>query len=302
VPSTADLLASHARGMLANALTVDVEDWHQLVEWKLTGTKPACSPLVERHTLDVMELLSRHDVRATFFVLAPVASAFPHLIRAIRAAGHEVASHGWSHRLVYRQTREEFARETRQAKALLEDLLGTAIEGYRAAEFSITRQSRWALDVLAELGFRYDSSIFPIRGRRYGIPDAPLGPHRVQTSSGAWLTEVPLTALPWGGRRWPVGGGGYFRLLPYRVTRAAIDRVNAAGRPAVLFHPYEFSREPLRLAAVSWPRYLASARYTMFHNVNRHANRRRLHRLLQDVRCAPVADTLHDGSPDAQVL
>ncbi|HEV3139783.1 MAG TPA: DUF3473 domain-containing protein [Vicinamibacterales bacterium] len=279
-----------------NALTFDVEDWNQLVEWKLTGTMPECSSLVVGLTHDILETLSRHNVRATFFVLAHVARAFPALVRDIHAASHEVGSHGWSHRLVYRQTRDEFASETRDAKALIEDVIGAPIAGYRAAEFSITDASRWALDVLAETGFMYDSSIFPIAGRRYGIPDAPLAAHRVRTASGAEITELPMTVVEWGSRRLPVGGGGYFRLLPYAATRAAIARVNASGRPAVLyFHPYEFSEARLSPRVTAWRQYLASGRYSIFHNFNRRTNRKRFERLLADCRLVPAVEIVQRG-------
>jgi polysaccharide deacetylase family protein (PEP-CTERM system associated) len=279
----------------ANALTFDIEDWHQLVEWKLNGTMPACSRHVIAQTHDILEMLAERGVRATFFVLGLVAQAYPTLVREISAAGHEIGSHGWSHELVYRQRREQFAAETRRAKALLEDTVGGRIRGYRAAEFSITAASRWALDVLAETGFTYDSSIFPIQGRRYGIPGTPLAPHTIRTGAGDVL-EVPLTAVKKGSRAWPVGGGGYFRLLPYAVTRGAIEQVNAAGRAAVVyFHPYEFSRARLVPRLTSPVRYVSGARYVVFHNVNRGTNRRRFLRLLSDFRFAPVVDVIAHG-------
>ena len=281
--------------MPANFLTFDIEDWHQLVEWKLNGTRPPCSPHVIAQTRDILEALASRGVKATFFILGLVAEAHPALIREIAAGGHEVGSHGWSHELIYRQTPEQFAEETRRSKAVLEDALGAPIAGYRAAEFSITNHSRWALDVLAETGFTYDSSIFPIAGRRYGIEGTTLDPHTIQTAAGP-IKEVPLTAVEWHGRRWPVGGGGYFRLFPYAITRAAIEGVNAAGRAAnVYFHPYEFSRSLLipKLAPLS--RYLTSGRYVVLHNVNRGLNRRRFTRLLDDFQFAPIREVLRGG-------
>ncbi len=275
-----------------NALTFDIEDWHQLVEWKIAGALPACSSHVLRQTYDILEMLASRDLKATFFILALVARAYPGLVRDIAAAGHEIGSHGWSHRLVYRQTPAEFAIETRDAKALLENILGTPIAGYRAAEFSITDESKWALDILAESGFRYDSSIFPVRTRRYGIDGAPQGVHRVKTSSGAEIIELPLTVAHWGDRLYPVGGGGYFRLMPYSVTRSAIARVNAEGRPAVLyFHPYEFSSAWL-LPQLSVGQYLRGGRYIVLHNVNRRRNRRRFQRLLGECRFVPAAEII----------
>lgn len=278
-----------------NALTFDIEDWHQLVEWKLNGTLPPCSRHVLAQTHHILEVLAERGVRATFFILGLVAEAHPELVRAIAAGGHEIGSHGWGHQLVYRQTRAAFAEEARRSKAVLEDALGKPVGGYRAAEFSITHQSRWALDVLAEIGFTYDSSIFPIHGRRYGIPGTPLGPHTVQTTAGD-LIEVPLTAVEKGRRCWPVGGGGYFRILPYAVTRGAIQSVNAAGRSAVVyFHPYEFSRSLLVPRLASPARYVSGARYVVFHNMNRRRNRRRFLRLLTDFRFVPIADLINHG-------
>ena len=281
---------------IVNALTIDVEDWHQLVEWKLNGTLPPCSRHVLAQTDDLLETLAARQIQATFFVLGLVAESHPRLVRDIAAAGHEIGSHGWSHQLIYRQSREVFARETRRSKAVLEDILGRPVAGYRAAEFSVTSDSRWALDVLAEQGFTYDSSIFPIQGRRYGIPGTPLSPHVVATSAGP-ITEVPLTAVQRGNRYWPAGGGGYFRLLPYAVTRAAIEQVNAEGRPAnIYFHPYEFSAAMLVPRLSSAARYITGARYVIFHNVNRRRNRRRFARMLDDFRFAPISHVIsHHG-------
>ncbi len=284
-----------ATSPLNNALTFDIEDWHQLVEWKLNGTMPPCSRHVLAQTYDILETLAARGVRATFFILGLVAEAYPGLVRDIAAAGHEVGSHGWSHQLIYRQTRQAFADETRRSKVLLEDVLGRRVAGYRAAEFSVTEGSRWALDVLAETGFSYDSSIVPIHSRRYGIPGTPLGPHIMRTSAGP-LTEVPLTAVQRGRWHWPVGGGGSFRLLPYTVTRAAIREVNVERRPAIVyFHPYEFSAAPLVPRLSSPGRYVTGARYVLFHNMNRRTNRRRFVRLLADFHFAPIADLLNHG-------
>ena len=265
-----------------SVLSFDIEDWHQLVEWKLNGRLPASSGNVLRQTDLILDALARHDVRATFFILGLVSEAHPDLVKRIQKAGHEVGSHGWSHTLIYRQTPDAFREETRRSKLLLEDQIGGPVFGYRAAEFSITNASRWALDVLAELGFQYDSSIFPIQGARYGIVDQPLTPHTIQTASGP-IVEVPLTAVDWRGKRWPIGGGGYFRLFPWSVTRRALARVSGEGRsPILYFHPYEFSRPWLVPRLDSVGQYFSGARYVVFHNFNRGRNRARFERLLRD--------------------
>lgn len=280
---------------MTNALTFDIEDWHQLVEWKLNGTLPACSPNVLRQTYDILETLAASHVRATFFVLGLVAEAHPRLVRDIAAGGHEIGSHGWSHRPIYHQSRAAFTAETRRGKAILEDTMGQAVAGYRAAAFSITTASRWALEVLVEAGFGYDSSIFPIAGRRYGIPGTPLEPHTVATAAGD-LVEFPLTVVEWCGRHWPVGGGGYFRLLPYAITQAAIEQTNADGRAAnIYFHPYEFSRTLLVPRLTSARHYVTGGRYVLFHNMNRGLNRRRFARLLSGFKFAPIKDLVARG-------
>ncbi|HLM69556.1 MAG TPA: DUF3473 domain-containing protein, partial [Longimicrobium sp.] len=278
---------------VANGLSFDVEDWRQLVHWKMTGEVLPPGHDVVEETDYILEALGARGVRATFFVLANVAQTFPDLVRRIHAAGHEVGSHGWSHNLVYRQTPGEFRDETRRSRDLLQELTGAPVRGYRAAEFSVTRRSWWALEVLAELGFAYDSSVYPISGRRYGVPDAPLEIHRAR-SGGATITEVPMTAVEWMGRRWPVGGGGYFRLMPYALTARALRHANARGRPAVAyFHPYEFAPRPLRLAVTqrSVRAYRALARNALVHNLSRGRLRARFERMLAEFTFRPL-DTL----------
>lgn len=287
---------------MLNALTIDVEDWRHIVQWKLTGRVIPPDPAVVEETHRVLELLAAQDIRATFFVLANVAERYPDLVRRIDAAGHEVASHGWSHKLVYRQSEAEFRTETRRAKETLEAILGKRVLGYRAAEFSITDRSWWALDVLAEEQFTYDSSVFPIKGRRYGVPSAPRGPHVIRTRGGSSLWEVPMTAASWGGRRWPVAGGGYFRITPYSVTRAAIQQVNANGDPAVVYlHPYEFATRRLSIARQRLPlrSRIRLLRYSLFHNLARTAVRARFAQLLHDFQFVPVIELLQpsNGGP-----
>lgn len=258
---------------MLNGLTIDVEDWRQLLHWKATGEIISPSPIVVEETEALLEILAHYEVQATFFVLGNVAEVFPELIRLIRANGHEIGSHGYSHELVHRQTPEEFRQEIRVSKALLERILGEPIHGYRAAEFSITRNSWWAFDILADEGFAYDSSIFPIPGRRYGVPGAPLYPHFIETQSCCPIYEFPLATLEWLGRRWPFGGGGYLRVLPGWVTQRAIARINQAGRPAVIYvHPYEFSQKQLELQILNAnpkARWLVLRRYALLHNFAR---------------------------------
>jgi polysaccharide deacetylase family protein (PEP-CTERM system associated) len=182
-----------------------------------------------------------------------VAERYPQLVKDIAARGHEIACHGLSHRLVYEQSPEEFYTETLRAKSLLEDIIGSAVLGYRAASYSIVRESLWALDILVELGFDYDSSIFPVHHDRYGIPNAERVPHRMSTPNGASIVEWPLATAKILGCRLPVAGGGYFRLLPYWLSRWGLTSINRGDlRPFVFYlHPWEIDPGQPRVAA-SW--------------------------------------------------
>jgi len=214
---------------MLNALTIDVEDYYQvsafesvvpLADWERYESR------VEKNTHRILDLLDAHTTTATFFVLGWVAERHPGLIRTLVARGHEVASHGYAHRRVYTQTPAQFRTETRRSKCLLEDTLGHPIRGYRAASYSITMHSLWALEVLREEGFVYDSSIFPIRHDLYGIPSHPRFCHMIPGQSDAPLVEFPLSTLRLGGTNFPIAGGGYLRLFPYAYTRWGIRYLN----------------------------------------------------------------------------
>jgi polysaccharide deacetylase family protein (PEP-CTERM system associated) len=233
-----------ARREILNAFTIDVEDYFQVAA--LAGAVersswPQRESRVERNTGVLLDMLAESGVRGTFFVLGWIAERHPALIRRIAAAGHEIACHGFSHQLIYSQSEDEFREETTRSKRTLEDLSGQPVLGYRAASFSITRQSLWALDVLIDLGFEYDSSIFPIRHDRYGIPGADPRPAALAAPSGRTLVEFPMSAARFAGVAVPVSGGGYFRLLPYAVTRAGLRQINGRfGRPFTFYlHPWE---------------------------------------------------------------
>jgi polysaccharide deacetylase family protein (PEP-CTERM system associated) len=272
---------------MLNALSFDVEDYFQVAalasavdrsSWESTPRR------VERNTQLLLEILASSNTRATFFFLGWVAEREPQLVRRIAAAGHEVACHGYSHRLVYEQTPAEFREETLHSKALLEDQAQVPVLGYRAASYSITRRSLWALDTLIEAGFVYDSSIFPVRHDRYGIPDAPRAPHLIQRDGGRLVEFPPSTAqLP--GARLPVAGGGYFRIFPYGITRWAVRRVNAEGLPFIFYlHPWEVDPGQPRVR-VSW-----LSRFRHYTNLD-HCEVR-LRRLLSEFQFAPAREVL----------
>ncbi|HZE11907.1 MAG TPA: XrtA system polysaccharide deacetylase [Burkholderiales bacterium] len=264
---------------MKNAFTVDVEDYFQVEGFaKAIGRSSweGCRTRVVESNSLLLDILARHKVRATFFVLGWVARKHPEIVRQIVASGHELASHGMSHRLVYTQTPEEFRRETRDAKALLEDLAQRPVVGYRAATYSITSRSLWALDVLCEEGFRYDSSIFPMRHDRYGIPDAEPKPHVLTTPGGGRLVEFPISVLRYGGVKIPVAGGGYFRLFPYQFTRWALRKLNLQQQEFVFYvHPWEVDPEQPRVEEAG-----ALSRFRHYLNLDRCAER--LGRLLGD--------------------
>lgn len=231
-----------------NAISVDVEDW-------LQSTIDPELPLTERFhhsTRRVLQAFADRSVKGTFFVLGLAAEKAPKLVREIADAGHEVQSHGYGHRLVYTLTPEQFRTDLERAKRLLEDITGREINGYRAPAFSITLENLWALDVLAETGHTYDSSVFPVRTRRYGIHGAPWYPHRLITPKGHTLIEIPVAAYRLLGKRLPVGGGGYFRLFPYDLIRRGVRQINRADQAAAIYlHPYEY--DPIEFDELNYP-------------------------------------------------
>jgi len=245
---------------MRNAMTVDVEDWFHVSALAQTVSRAEwdrCECRVERNTYRLLDLFERRGLKATFFVLGWVADRYPALVRAIAARGHEVACHGQSHQLVYNQTPAVFREETRRAKRTLEDLVQRPVQGYRAASYSITRRSLWALDVLTEEGFSWDSSIFPIYHDRYGVPDAPRRPYRLTAPNGATLAEFPLTTVQLGRYRLPIAGGGYFRIFPYALTRWGLRRVNQVDKQSFIFylHPWEIDPEQPRVKAGAVSRF-----------------------------------------------
>ena len=234
-----------------NVLTIDVEDYYQVSafeaivhyeEWEQYESR------VEKNTYYILDVLDQYQTKATFFVLGWVAERHPKLIREIAQRGHEVASHGYSHKRIYTQTPEQFRQETRRSKYIVEDIVGHAIIGYRAASYSITKKSLWALEILVEESFLYDSSIFPIRHDVYGIPDAERFSHVIHTTSGD-IREYPLSTLRICKTNMPVCGGGYLRIYPYALTKRAVNILNRKeNKPVIIYaHPWEFDPDQPRL-------------------------------------------------------
>ena len=241
---------------ITHAMTVDVEDYFHVAafakvispdDWDKWPTR------VEANTHKLLQLFADHNLKITFFILGWVAERYPELVKAIRAQGHEIASHGFSHQLIYKQTPAVFRAETAKSKQILEDLGQAPVYGYRAASYSITRKSLWALDILAELGFTWDSSIFPTRHDNYGIPGSPEAPYRIITNQGP-LLEFPLTTAKVLGQAIPAAGGGYFRQYPYALSRWLFERASLnQTKPQIFYlHPWEIDPEQPRVPNASW--------------------------------------------------
>lgn len=259
-----------------NAMTLDVEDFFQVAAFEglIDPQSWDSYPLrVDRNTRRVMALFAERGIKATFFLLGWVAERLPQLVRDIAAEGHELANHGYAHARVNSQSRAAFRSDIRHAKALIEDLSGTAVQGYRAPSYSIDVTTPWAHDEIAEAGHRYSSSVYPVRHDLYGMPDAPRFPYRC--ASG--LTEIPITTLRLGGRNWPIGGGGYFRLLPYLLYRQALLRFNQQEKSPGLFyfHPWEIDPDQPRPAG-------AGFRSRFRHYLNLERMESRVSQLLED--------------------
>lgn len=261
---------------LINALTIDVEDYFQVSAFDGHVRRDAWEKMpsrIERNVEQLLQLLDDRRARATFFTLGWIAERHPSLVRRIVGQGHELASHGYGHRRASDLDHTAFSHDIRHAKSLLEDIAGTAVIGYRAPSFSIGKGNLWAFDCIAAAGYRYSSSIYPVQHDHYGMPDAPRFPYRVRDG----LMEIPVTTTRLFGRNLPAGGGGYFRLAPYHVSRWAIARVNRQEqRPAIFyFHPWEIDPEQPRFRGVS-----AKTRFR--HYLNLHRTKARLTRLLTD--------------------
>jgi len=263
---------------IRNAMTCDVEDYFQVsafAPYISRDSWPTRECRVEANVERILALFERHDVKGTFFTLGWIAERYPAMVRRIVEAGHELASHGYGHLRASDQSRAEFDNDIRSAKALLEDIGGQEVIGYRAPSFSIGEGNLWALDALTEAGYRYSSSIYPIRHDHYGMPDAPRFAFYPNGPDG--LLEVPITTVQLGAKKLPAGGGGYFRLLPYALSRWMVKRVNEMDKEPALFyfHPWEVDPGQPRPEGLG-----AKARFRHYINIER--MERRIAALAQD--------------------
>lgn len=301
---------------MINALTIDVEDYYQVSAFESLSPPdswPGFESRVEGNTLRILDLLDEAGVKATFFILGWVADKCKGLAGEISKRNHEIASHGYWHRRVYTQTRAEFREDVRKAKTLLEDQVGMEIIGYRAPSYSISQESIWAFDELAKAGYKYDSSVFPIRHDLYGMPFWPRFPFFVQRLEGGnWapsdnsidkeycdpegnatndkasrLLEIPITTLTLCGRNFPLAGGGYFRLFPYSVTHWGLSRINRAEKKSFIFylHPWEIDPGQPRMKN-------ASSKSRFRHYLNLSKTETRFKKLLRDFKFAPICEAV----------
>ena len=282
------MIGTNGSAPIVNAMSVDVEDYFQVSAFDRIVSRASWSELESRvaaNTRKILDLFDRFGVRATFFVLGWVADRSPDLVRQISARGHEIASHGYHHQLLYSLTPKQFRDDIRQAKCALERAAGRPVLGFRAPSYSITNTSLWALDILIEEGFVYDASIFPIHHDRYGIPNAARHAHVLTRPNGA-LVEVPASTVRVGGVNLPIAGGGYFRLLPYSWTRWGISRVNAVEHQPVVFylHPWEIDPDQ--------PRFSVGTTTRLRHYGGLKRTSGRLRRLLADFKFDSIASVL----------
>jgi polysaccharide deacetylase family protein (PEP-CTERM system associated) len=284
--SSATCVNSPANDSHEHIFTVDLEEWFHGVE-----LDPANWPSDSRLTMGLApltRLLDERRVRATFFVVGDVARRFPELVKGLLDAGHEIACHGHEHQLIYRQTPRQFRDDLRRARDAIADAIGHAPKGYRAPYFSVRKDSLWALDILAEEGFTWDCSVFPVVNDRYGIPRAPTTPFEIQLPIAS-IVEVPITTIPILGVNLAFSGGAYLRILPWEVQRAAWRRAQDLGRHVVLYvHPWELDPQH--------PRLRMSRRLAITHYANLAATKRRLATLLQRYRFGTISDVLFSKS------
>jgi polysaccharide deacetylase family protein (PEP-CTERM system associated) len=277
---------------IKNALTIDVEDYFQVSalapyiprdQWDVRACR------IERNVERILRMLEAHDTKATFFTLGWIAERYPHLVRIIVDGGHELASHGYGHERASDLTEAAFFADIDSAKKLLEDISGHAVRGYRAPSFSIGEGNLWAFDCLERAGYSYSSSIYPIHHDHYGMPDAPRFAHQVR----AGLLEVPVTTARILDRNWPASGGGYFRLMPYSVSRWLLRRVNQIDLQSAVFyfHPWEIDDGQPRIAGIS-----AKTRFR--HYLNLHRMEGRLQRLLADFSWGRMDEIFLDNAMD----
>lgn len=281
---------------MINALTVDVEDYWSIFErdWlNISDAEP--TDAVVRNTHWFLQTFNDHNVKATFFILGEVAQSFPQLIKEIANQGHEIAAHGFYHRQIFKLSRNEFKKEVEDAKKLLEDLSGHQVIGHRAPAFSINRETQWALEVLAELGYKYDSSISPLAGKRYGWPGFKKEIHSMLLSNGLNIIEVPMSTISLGIKEFGIGGG-YLRHFPYLYTKLAMKHIQKK-RPVIIYmHPYEIDTDivPLKLDNLTGLGKIKAFKFHKLQMRNRQTVKGKVDKLFSDFKFSTIKDILRN--------
>lgn len=277
---------------MTNALTIDVEDYYHvsafesIIKYEDWGRFES---RVEKNTMKILELLNTFKIKATFFILGWIAERSPQMVKEIQKEGHEIACHGYRHQLVYEIGPERFREDITRSKRILEDIIGKEVIGYRAPSYSITKKSLWGLSILAEEGFKYDSSIFPIRHDRYGIPDFSRFAKKINLNGKGEILEIPLSTIQLFGKNIPIAGGGYLRLLPVRFIEWGIRSLNKKeNQPAIIyFHPWEIDPEQ--------PKVNGSRVSVFRHHVNIGKTFSKLKRLLNNFQFGPIREVFSAG-------
>lgn len=289
--------------MANHALTIDLEDWHQEFYWRLTGSWPKPGEQVVATTHLLLDWLDSLEISATFFVVSSLAEYHPQLITQIAQRGHEIGSHSYNHQPIWQLTRDSFQADLIRSREQLQSLSGQEVQGFRAPEFSMVGLQHWSFEAVAAAGFRYDSSVFPLKHARYGMPDAPVQPFVLETAEGS-LVEFPLATWQTGKLRWPVAGGSYFRLLPAFLLQKALRDLDSREQNAVFyFHPYQFSKGLLLLPWAAWrhglqhrrPQFFYSLSRSILHNFATPLITKRLRLLLSNYNFVPLG-TLYNAN------
>lgn len=273
---------------MLNALSIDVEDYFQVSaaesviqykDWDKYESR------VVKNTQKVLTILKEFNVKATFFILGWIAERFPELVKDIYLQGHEIACHGYNHRLIYNQEPNVFRKDIRKAREILEKIIGNQIIGYRAPSSSITNRSFWAVEILIEEGFQYDSSIYPVRHHRYGIPNGEAFIHRIDLGEKGTIVEFPLSTVRIFGANFAICGGGYLRFYPLMLAKWGIERINKEGYPAmVYFHPWEIDPEQPRIELHGL------SKFKHYVNLSKHSDK--LRNLLSDVEFSSIQEVI----------
>lgn len=274
---------------MLNALTFDIEDYFQVEAFKdyiRFDEWPNYQSRVVENTRKIANILNERDVKATFFILGWIAERFPDIVKHLADDGHEIATHGYAHEMVYRQTPDSFEKDLLKSIKTLEEISGQKVIGYRAPTYSIIEESLWAFDILIRHNVRYDSSIFPIIHDRYGIPNGERFPHKITGEEGQTIMEFPLSTLRLWKWNFPVSGGGYLRLFPYWILKYGIQWLNQKSQPAIIYlHPWELDPEQPRI-----PNIPIKTKFR--HYLNLRSTATKLRNLIRDFEFAPICEVL----------